>query len=120
MILAFSSCSSSQPCFLFSLRLGGVVISDILTEQDRKKLVGWPLMFDDLLSLVEQKVLDCSHFAPGATAGAFLSRTSSGKREGTDEGMAGVVWCGVVRVVKQRQRRSAEQAGGVGKRSEDC
>ncbi|EJT97137.1 hypothetical protein DACRYDRAFT_102540 [Dacryopinax primogenitus] len=35
----------------------GVVLADLLTELDREELVGWPLLFTDVLSQVEQEMM---------------------------------------------------------------
>ncbi|KZO97527.1 hypothetical protein CALVIDRAFT_536116 [Calocera viscosa TUFC12733] len=36
---------------------GGVLLSDLLTDVDRQELVGWPLLFTDVLSQVEQEIM---------------------------------------------------------------
>ncbi|KZT58173.1 hypothetical protein CALCODRAFT_540247 [Calocera cornea HHB12733] len=53
---------------------GGVMLSDLLTERDREDLVGWPLLFTDVLSQVEQEVMARAAFFFGSR----LSSVSGG------------------------------------------
>lgn len=47
---------------------GAILIGDLLTAEDRRDLAAWPLIFSDVLGLLEQTLLARSAYFYGASS----------------------------------------------------